>query len=101
MWEVRIEFLGKLQGGISLGRPCHRCLSPRRGHEPHGIFQASIDKIQLAMIRNRAIIKLPTSIELNGLPLYTSANSAASVGLKNFKTTNERFGAKSLGGQIR
>ena len=42
-------------------------------------------------------MKLPTSIELNGLPLYASANSAASVGLKNFKTTNERFGAKSLG----
>jgi hypothetical protein len=39
---------------------------------------------------------LLTSIELNGLPLYASANSAASVGLKNFKTTNERFGAKSL-----
>jgi hypothetical protein len=44
-------------------------------------------------------MKLPTSIELNGLPLYASANSAASVGLKNFKTTNERFGAKSLGGK--
>lgn len=50
----------------------------------------------LAMIRRGGIIKLLTSIELNGLPLYASANSAASVGLKNFKTTNERFGAKSL-----
>lgn len=36
-------------------------------------------------------------MELNGFPLYSSANSAASAGLKNFKTTNERFGAKSLG----
>ena len=41
--------------------------------------------------------ELPTSMELNGLPLYASANSAASEALKNFKTTNERFGAKSLG----
>jgi hypothetical protein len=35
-------------------------------------------------------------MELNGFPLYASANSVASEGLKNFKTTNERFGAKSL-----
>ena len=37
-----------------------------------------------------------TSIELNGLPLYASANSFATVRLLNFMTTIERFGAESL-----
>ena len=39
-----------------------------------------------------------TSIELNGLPLYASANSFATVGSLNFMTTIERFGAESLVG---
>ena len=41
MWEVHIGFLGELQGGISFVRPCHRRLSPRRGHELRGIFRAN------------------------------------------------------------
>jgi hypothetical protein len=37
-----------------------------------------------------------TSIELKGLPLYASANSVASAGLKNLIMTMERFGKESL-----
>jgi hypothetical protein len=37
-----------------------------------------------------------TSVELKGLPLYASANSAASARLKNLITTMERFGKESL-----
>ena len=37
-----------------------------------------------------------TSIELNCLPLYASANSAASDAFLNLMTTIERFGAESL-----
>ena len=35
-------------------------------------------------------------MELKGFPLYSSANSAAAAGLRNFITTMERLGAKSL-----
>lgn len=40
--------------------------------------------------------QLLTSIELNGLPLYASANSAASAAFLKFTTTIERFGRESL-----
>ena len=36
------------------------------------------------------------SIELNGLPLYASANSTASSILRNFIKTRDRLGAESL-----
>jgi hypothetical protein len=35
-------------------------------------------------------------MELNGFPLYSSANSAAAAGFKNLIMAIERLGAKSL-----
>jgi hypothetical protein len=37
-----------------------------------------------------------TSIEVNGFPLYASANSAASAAFGNLMTTIDRLGAESL-----
>jgi len=92
-WEFHIYWPELSQDATLLARVSHRHQLKRRGHERHGKFPATA---YLSFERNRVENISLTSMELNGFPLYSSANSAAAAGLRNLIMTIERFGAKSL-----
>lgn len=72
----------------------HRVLFGQRGRGRHGISRAKWPVTNSHIVKK--VTKTQTSIELNGFPLYASANSVASAGLVNLISAIDLLGAKSL-----